>query len=62
MTKRIMLMTLAIISLIAITVAAVETVPGTEKPGAPRFVNLDSAKAASAKDGRPIVLDFYAEW
>ena len=49
-----------ITALALLTVAAVAAV--AETPEAPRFGNQDSAKAVSAKDGRPIILDFYADW
>jgi hypothetical protein len=62
MTRRVVLMTFVIICLIAVSAMAVEPVAGKARPEAPRFGNLDSAKAASAKDGRPIILDFFAVW
>jgi thiol:disulfide interchange protein len=55
MKTRMLLATLAVLAMMAIAAAA-------ETPGAPRFGNLDSAKAVSAKDGQPIILDFYADW
>jgi len=49
--------------LTALALLAVTAVADTaEKPEAPRFYNLDSAKAISAIDNRPIILDFYADW
>jgi len=55
MKTRMLLTTLAALAVIAVAATA-------ETPEAPRFGNLDSAKAISAKDGRPIILDFYADW
>ena len=55
MKTRMLMTALALLTVAAVAAAA-------ETPEAPRFGNLDSAKAVSAKDGRPIILDFYADW
>lgn len=33
-----------------------------EKPSAPRFTNLDEAKATALEKDKPVLIDFYADW
>lgn len=66
MHKRLFLaVMMAVLMLAGVLLAADETAKtdsAAVKPGAPRVFSVDEAKAISAKDGRPIVLDFYTDW
>jgi thiol:disulfide interchange protein len=64
MRKTIVTAVLLILLATALWAQAPETASDkpVEKPSAPRFTNLEEAKATALAKDKPVLVDFYADW